>query len=267
MVQGVEVRWIQVTWQQAKTGSVRGIWMRRLLMAERRRPGKGARSLAALERNMRGLAKVVTFVALIASTNDASADDWDGCRSNTPDRVIASCTKVIETPGIDPDHLGEALLRRGIGYDNLSQFARAIGDYDEVIRIVPQSNTKYRAIAHSNRAGAYLQLGEPSQGLPDAEKAVQLIPKQPHFWAVRGSINQSLGDRQGAIRDHDAAMALGGARWLKHYQCGLRLARLYLGPLDGVLRSELRAALLACMDKGRSCAPWSTDPECPDPVG
>jgi hypothetical protein len=111
--------------------------MRRLLMAERRRPGKGRRSLAALERDMRGLAKVVTFLALIASTHGARADEWDGCRSNEPDRVIASCTKVIKTPGIDPDHLGEALLRRGIGYDNLSQFQRAIGDDDEVIRILP----------------------------------------------------------------------------------------------------------------------------------
>ena len=99
------MRRIQVTWQQAMTGSVGGIWMRRLLMAERRRPGMGARSFAALARDMRDLAKVVTFVALIASTHDARADEWDGCRSNEPDRVIASCTKVIETPGIDPDHL------------------------------------------------------------------------------------------------------------------------------------------------------------------
>jgi hypothetical protein len=103
--------------------------------------------------------------------------------------------------------------------------------------------------------------------LPDSEKAVQLVPKEPHFWALRGRINQSLGDKQGAMRDHDKAIALGGARWLKHYQCGLRLARLYLGPLDGVPRPELRTALLICVDKGSSCASWSTEPECPDPVG
>jgi tetratricopeptide (TPR) repeat protein len=242
--------------------------MRRLLMAERRQPGNDARPLAGLaRREMRGLAKVVASAVLVASTAGARADDWDGCRSNEPDRVIVSCTKVIETPGIDPERLDDALLRRAIGYHNLGQFQRAIRDYDEVIRILPQSNTKYRAITHNNRAGVYLELGEPSQGLPDSEKAVQLAPKQPHFWALRGWIDQSLGDRQGAIRDHDAALELGKARWVKHYQCGLRLARLYLGPLDGVLRPELRTALLTCVDKGRSCAPWSTDPECPDPVG
>jgi tetratricopeptide (TPR) repeat protein len=170
-------------------------------------------------------------------------------------------------PGIDPEHLGEALIRRAIGYGHLGQFRHAIRDYDEAIRILPQSAIRYRAIAHNNRAQNWLDLGNPSQGLPDAEKAVQLIPTQPHFWAARGWINQALGDRQGAMRDHDAALDLGKVRWVKHYQCGLRLARLYLGPLDGVLRPELRTALLTCVEKGRSCAPWSTEPECPDPVG
>jgi tetratricopeptide (TPR) repeat protein len=216
---------------------------------------------------MRDLAKVVAFVALVASTGGARADERADCRSNEPDRVIASCTKVIETPPIDPDRLGDALIRRAIGYQNLGQRQHAIRDYDEAIRILPQSNTKYRAIAHNNRAQAYLDSGKPAQGLPDSEEAVQLAPKEPHFRAARGWINQSLGDQQGAIRDHDAALELGKARWVKHYQCGLRLARLYLGPLDGVLRPELRTALLTCVDKGSSCAPWSTDPECPDPVG
>jgi tetratricopeptide (TPR) repeat protein len=130
-----------------KADSVGRIRMRRLLMAERRQPGNDARPLAGLaRREMRGLAKVVASAVLVASTAGARADDWDGCRSNEPDRVIVSCTKVIETPGIDPERLDDALLRRAIGYHNLGQFQRAIRDYDEVIRILPQSNTKYRAI-------------------------------------------------------------------------------------------------------------------------
>src|SRR5579871_4101748 len=99
------------------------------------------------------------------------------------------------------------------------------------------------------------------------EKAAQFAPREPHFYAQRGSAKQSLGEQQGANRDHDTAMALGGARWIKHYQCGLRLARLYFGPLDGTLRPELGTALRICVDKGDSCSPWSNDPECPEPVG
>jgi tetratricopeptide (TPR) repeat protein len=210
----------------------------------------------------------------------AGADEWDDCRGS-PDleRIIASCTKFTETPGVDPVRLGHAFIRRAYGYARSGQDQRAIRDYDEAIRILlsvqdtglqdtgSRQLNNYRAIAYNNRANAYLRLGKLSQSLSDAEKAVQFAPREPHFYAQRGSTKQSLGDQQGAIRDHDTAMALGGARWIKHYQCGLRLARLYPGPLDGTLRPELRTALRICVDKGSSCDLWSTDPECPDPVG
>jgi tetratricopeptide (TPR) repeat protein len=228
---------------------------------------------------MRQLAKAIALVALIASTDGAVADEKDGCFSPDLERIIASCTKLIETPGIDPTGLGKAFIRRAYAYFKLGQDQRAIRDYDEAIRILssvqdpgpqdPRSRqlNNYRAIAYNNRAASYLRLGQPSQSLSDAEKAVQFAPREPHFYAQRGSTKQSLGDQQGANRDHDTAMALGGARWIKHYQCGLRLARLYSGPLDGTLRSELGTALRICVDKGDSCSPWSNDPECPEPVG
>jgi tetratricopeptide (TPR) repeat protein len=226
--------------------------------------------LAGLERrDVRHLIKAITLVALIASTDGAGADEWSGCISPDLERIIVSCTKLIETPGIDAVRLGNAFSRRAYGYDRLGQYQRAIRDYDEAIRILPRYAAAINslAIAYNNRAEAYLKLGNLSQGLLDAERAVQLVPREPHFYAMRGSISQSLGDQQGAIGDHDSAMALGGARWVQHYQCGLRLARLYPGPLDGILRPELRTALRICADKGGSCDPWSTDPECPDPVG
>jgi tetratricopeptide (TPR) repeat protein len=240
-------------------------------MAERRQPGK--------RRDVRYLANVATFAALIALTAGAGADEWDGCFSPDLERIITSCTKLIETPGIDPVGLGKAFIRRAYYHDKVGQYQRAIRDLDEAIRILfsvqdggPQDTrsrqlNNYRAIAYNNRADAYLRLGNPSQSLSDAEKAVQFAPREPHFYAQRGSTKQSLGDQQEAIRDHDTAMALGGARWIKHYQCGLRLARLYPGPLDGVLRPDLDTALRICVGKGDSCGAWSTDPECPDPVG
>ena len=224
---------------------------------------------------MRHLIKAITLVAIIAATDGVRAEEWNDCerqRNNDLDRIIAFCTKLIETPGIDPLHLGRAFSRRGYGYDGLGQYQRAIRDYDEAIRILlsfqDPDALRYRAIAYNNRAEAYLVLGKPSQGLPDADKAVQLAPREPHFYSTRGRINQSLGDQPGAIRDHDAALARGGTRWVKIYQCGLRLAQLYHGQIDGILRSELRTALRMCVDKGRACDPApAPDPECPDPVG
>jgi tetratricopeptide (TPR) repeat protein len=244
--------------------------------------GRGPRLFAGLEpRDMRHLAKSIALATIIASTGGAAAEEWYGCDRSEPDLKVAGCTKLIETPGIHPVRLAGAYVRRAYGYDKLGQYQRAIRDLDEAIRILPQyaaaesasatglvpDATKYFAVAYNNRAEAYLRLGKPSQGLSDAEKAVQFVPREPHFYATRGEAKQALGDQLGAIRDHDTAMTRGGARWIKHYQCGLRLARLYPGPLDGTLRPDLHAALRVCVDKGSSCDPVSTDPECPDPVG
>ena len=253
-----------------------------LVTAERRLANKGAPSPAGVDTlTMRHLAKAIALVAVIASTDGAGAQEWYGCYRSEPDLEVKGCTKLIETPGIDPVSRAEAFVRRAYGYSKLGQYQHAIRDLDEVIRILPQyaapesasatgpvpNATKYFAIAYNNRAAAYLQLGKPSQSLLDAEKAVQFVPREPHFYATRGQAKQALGDQQGAIHDHETAMTRGGARWIKHYQCGLRQARLYAGPLDGTLGGELRTALLVCVDKGNSCGPFSMDPECPDPVG
>jgi tetratricopeptide (TPR) repeat protein len=212
---------------------------------------------------MRHLTKAAMLVAIFAATGGVRAEEWNDCGGPDLERRIVSCTKLIETPGIDPAYLAEAFDRRGYAHIKLGQYQRALRDYDEAIRISPQD-----AAALNNRAIVYLLLGKPSQGLPDAEKAVQFAPREAHFYNTRAQISQSLSDQQGAIRDHEAAMALGGTRWIKLYQCGLRLARLYHGPIDGILRPELRTALLVCVDKGSTCDPVPAgDPECPDPIG
>ncbi len=212
---------------------------------------------------MRHVTKAAMLVAIIAATEGARAEEWVDCRGPDLERRIVSCTKLIETPGIDPAHLAEAFDRRGYAYIILGRYQHALRDYDEAIRISPQD-----AAAFNNRAIVHLRLGKPSQGLLDAEKAVQLAPREPHFYNTRAQMSQSLNDRQAAIHDHDTAMALGGTRWIKLYQCGLRLARLYRGPIDGILSPELREALLACVDKGSACDPVPAgDPECPDQIG
>jgi tetratricopeptide (TPR) repeat protein len=219
---------------------------------------------------MRHLIKAMTLVAIIAAMDGARADEWNGCDSPDLERKIVACTKLIETLGIEPTRLAGAFIRRAYAYSRQGQYQRAIRDYDEAIRILPQDSAtlNYRAIAYNNRATAYDNLGKPLQALPDAEKAVQFAPREPHFYATRGSIKQNLSDREGAIRDHDTAISLGGARWIKFYQCGLRLAQLYHGPLDGILRPVLSEALLMCVEKGSKCSPVpAIDPECPDPVG
>jgi tetratricopeptide (TPR) repeat protein len=195
---------------------------------------------------------------------DSKADDLKGCDGGSPDIRIAPCTALIDAPDTSPAVRARAFFLRGVAYAQLGRFQRAIRDYGEAIRIVPQY-----PMALNNRADAWLRLGEPAQGLADIEQALAVNPQEPLYNTTRGEIAQAIGDRDGAIRDHEAALALGGVKFIKFYQCGLRLQRLYQGPLDGILSPELRTALHMCVDKGAQCdpaLPFLTS-ECPELVG
>lgn len=206
----------------------------------------------------------IAVMALQLATAGARADDLNDCGSPEPERRIPACTALIEAPDTPPDTRADAFFRRGVSYSELGQYRRAIRDYDETIRL--QSDA---AAALNNRAYSYLKLGQPSVGMPDVEQAMQLQPENPIFLSTRGEISQVLGDRESAMRDHEAAMALGGMNFVKVYQCSLRMAGLYRGPIDGIVRPEVRTALRLCVDQGSGCAPVPPFPipECPDPVG
>lgn len=208
---------------------------------------------------------IAAAVALAAGTALAMAEEaQDGCASDNPEVRIAACSAVIEAPDTAPNVRAEAFFRRGLSYSEFNQYERAVGDYDGAIRLVPGY-----AAALNNRAYSLLKLGKASQGLPDVEEALSSSPMDPIYNSTRGEIRQALGDRDGAIHDHVTAMLSGGALFVKLYQCSLKLANLYHGPLDGIIRPELHTALALCVDMGSQCSPIPAFPvpECPDPVG
>jgi tetratricopeptide (TPR) repeat protein len=186
-----------------------------------------------------------------------------GCGSLEPERRIAPCSAMIDAPGTARDVRARAYFMRGLAYWQLNQRERAVGDYDKAIQMAPRF-----AGALNNRADAYLRLGMPSEGMPDIDLALEIEPQNPIYNATRGQIGQSVGDREGAMRDHTAAMAFGGPVFVKMYQCGLKLARLYHGPVDGILRQDLHTALRMCVDQGGHCDPLpeSANTECREPV-
>jgi tetratricopeptide (TPR) repeat protein len=212
---------------------------------------------------MRCSVQVIAMMSILMTSAGAMAEELTGCDSPDPERRIAACTALIEAPDTTPDRRALAFFRRGLSYSHLGQYQRSIPDYDAVIRIEP-----WFAMALNNRANAYQKLGKASQGLPDIEKALELEPQHPVYNATRGEIGQALGDREGAMRDHEAAMAFGGEVIVRLYQCGLRLARLYRGPIDGILRPELHSALRLCVDQGGNCdpVPEAVTLECPEPT-
>src|SRR5262249_27233323 len=76
--------------------------------------------------HMRHLTKAIALVAIIAAEDGAVAQEWNGCDSPDLDRKIASCTRLIETPDLDPAQRARAFLQRGYSYLRLGQYQRAI---------------------------------------------------------------------------------------------------------------------------------------------
>jgi tetratricopeptide (TPR) repeat protein len=202
------------------------------------------------------LLSCLALLALPASAQQVPVPDTHPCFSDNMDRRIAGCSELIATPGIDTATRSQAFAMRALGYSLLGQYETAIQDYNTAIRMMPDF-----AVALNNRAWAYFKWGKSSTGLPDVEKSLRLDPSSYHAYDTRAHIHQSLGDPAAAMRDYEKAMILGGQRFVKLYQCGLAMAKLYSGPTDGIYSAEMRRALQVCVNNPL-CDPLPPDEDC-----
>lgn len=202
----------------------------------------------------------IAAFALMSMIGVASASATEGvhdCDGPDSDRRIKACTELIETPGTAGPRLALAYANRALAYSLRGQYEIAIRDYDQAINMFPDF-----AVALNNRAWAYFKWGRLSQAMPDVQRSLQIEPLSSHALDTRAHIYQTQGEQQLAMRDYQAAMDYGGQRMVTLYQCGLKMNRLYSGPNDGVIRSELIAALKACVAQGGACDPLPPDEEC-----
>jgi Tfp pilus assembly protein PilF len=65
--------------------------------------------------------------------------------------------------------------------------------------------------AYNSRAWTYHVKGEDAKGLPDAEKAVALAPKDANSIETRAEIYEKLGQRDKALADFRVALKLAPA--------------------------------------------------------
>ena len=208
--------------------------------------------------NIRHWSYLLAVLALLTGSTVASAAEGvNDCDSPETERRIQACSELLETPGIAPERRATAFANRALAFSLRGQFETAIKDYDAAIQMFPEF-----AVALNNRAWAYFKWGKMPPASVDVERSLQLDPMSPHSLDTRAHINQWQGNQPAALKDYDAAMVFGGARMVTLYQCGLKMARLYSGPSDGVVTAAVRSAMKACVAKGSDCDPLPPDEDC-----
>ncbi len=163
---------------------------------------------------------------------------WCEGRANpTFDQRIDACTKIIADNKQTPEKLAWAYGNRGVAYVNNGDIAHARADYEEAIRLDPESASGHRlrgnlletrreydnaiveyrtaiqlnpkdCLAYSNLAKAYYDKGDYDGALGNFSEAVRCDPT----WYVaiygRGLAYRKKGDTDRAIADYDEALSL-----------------------------------------------------------
>jgi tetratricopeptide (TPR) repeat protein len=88
----------------------------------------------------RGIGGIVAVAATIISVSAQLSPHWQACTGNPGidwDQQIKNCTALIESEKELKENVAIAFYNRALAYENKKDYARAIADYDEAIRLNP----------------------------------------------------------------------------------------------------------------------------------
>jgi tetratricopeptide (TPR) repeat protein len=97
-----------------------------------------------------------------------------------------------------------ALANRGIAYETKGDYARAVPDFDEAIRLQPGNADFWNSRCWARAVGGQ-QL---QQALADCNEALRLAPRRADTLDSRAFVYLKLGDLGKSIADYDAALKL-----------------------------------------------------------
>jgi tetratricopeptide (TPR) repeat protein len=119
-----------------------------------------------------------------APTLAQTPQDWANCLTgdlSTPDLPIEGCTAVIQTGNQVLRRLAAAYNNRGVAHRVKANYAQAIDDFNEAIRLVPDN-----ANAFNNRGVAYRNMGDLDRAVADYDQAIRIKPDYVAAFYNRG---------------------------------------------------------------------------------
>jgi len=140
-----------------------------------------------------GALRAESLNALIKRCNDAGESH----------QRVESCTQLLTSKGFDTSDRAHIFNNRGIAYDELKEFDKAIADYDQAIALKPDFSWAYhnRGIAHRRR-------GDIEKAIADHTEALRLDPDFAEAFNSRGNAYAKQGQYDLAIADFVSALKL-----------------------------------------------------------
>jgi lipoprotein NlpI len=153
---------------------------------------------------MRPLSISLLILSLMPAAGQSRDESWSRCKElEKTDSSIEACTQLIQSGRESKADLAAALNNRCGSYINKGQFAQAIADCDEAIRLNPKL-----VEAYGNRGNAYRSSHENDRALQDFDRAIRLKRDFAGAYNGRGWTYRAQGDLDRAIRDFDQAIRL-----------------------------------------------------------
>ena len=146
-------------------------------------------------------AAVVGVMLLPSSARaDKARDLENACYASKGNVAVSVCTSAIEAA---PEHSADEYIalnlvyaHRGDAYSDLGQYALAVEDYDQAIKLDPSDEAFYR-----DRGTAYALMGEYARAVQDYDEAINLHPDNADAYYCRGLTKKKMGDDAGGDAD------------------------------------------------------------------
>lgn len=147
-------------------------------------------------------------------------------------------TKALADTSLTADERAGALVNRGLDYERLGDFQKALADEDAALALKPNW-----ALALANRGTVYAALHQPDKALVDVNAAIAQSPEDADYYSQRARVHLIAHDWASAIADADEALKR--KSYLIDPMRYRALANEQLAHLDLALADADRAAALA----------------------
>ena len=143
-----------------------------------------------------------------ATTNPVTSQAYQALTSGDSAKAISLYSFAIESRGLEPEVLANALLNRALAYQQQGQSAKAVDDYSAALTLDAMS-AELRATALYNRGLSQQKQGYTPLAIEDFTSALMLNPSFAHAFLSRGNALRESGQYLFALSDYERALKFG----------------------------------------------------------